>query len=110
MPTAFATHDFVVSSAIMPPEIETVNKTKTMESKTTILMVAEPRRNRLLVEILRISPDFEIGLNLFTAPKLKYCIGDNAFKGDSLAASRSGFTPNMSDNAKKEKKTNGTNQ
>jgi len=94
----------------MPPESATVNKTKTIESKTMILIVAEPRRNKLLEEILRTNPDFDNGLNLSAMLRLKYCIGDNAFNGDSLAASRSGFTPNASDNAKKEKKTNGANQ
>jgi hypothetical protein len=94
----------------MPPAMETVNKMKTVDRKTTIRTVADWRLNRLLEAIFKMTPDFESALNRLPVLSPKYCMGDIAAVGDSLAALRSGFTPNIKPNTKKVTNTIGANQ
>jgi hypothetical protein len=96
LPVAFSTHAFVVSLAIMPPAIDTVSKIKTIDNRRMIRMVVDLRRNRLLEAILRVSLDRDSALSLSPVLNPKYCTGERAFIGDSLAASRMGFVPNVS--------------
>jgi hypothetical protein len=87
--------------------METVNKRNTAERKTTILTVADWRLNRLLEAIFRVNLDFERALNLFPSFNPKYCIGESAAVGDSLAAFSSGLNPNIKPKTKNATNTNG---
>ena len=107
---AFCIHDVVVSLAITPLTMDTVSSTKTVESKMTILTLADCLRNRLLEAILRVNPALDSGLSLFSMVNPKYCIGESAFIGDIFAASSMGLAPEMSERTKKVAKTSGASQ
>jgi hypothetical protein len=73
----------------------------TVDKNTTILTVADWRLKRLLDAILRVNLDFESGLNLFPVVNPRYCTGEIAAVGDSLAAASRGFKPKIKPKTKK---------
>ncbi|MDX1814042.1 MAG: hypothetical protein R3319_04560, partial [Candidatus Bathyarchaeia archaeon] len=108
-PTAFEIQFFVVSLAIILPDIETVSKMNIIESNTIIRILADPRRNRLLDASLNVIPIFDSGFNLSPVLKPKYSTDDRSFAGEARAASSIGFVPKVMARTKKMAKTSGAN-